>query len=170
MSEDLILLDERNDLELGFFKRRKAKKAIKHFSACLDLIPDHWPTHWFIAKVYQVLKDHTKALEHFEKAVDLELFNQNLPREASITAMNAGKVKLAVEYSLEALHREPNDSGLYCNHAVNLMVLGKDDEAMAHIKKAIQMDPDNEINNPAFSLIQSVANGERERLKYHELG
>lgn len=169
LSEGLTLIKGQSDSNLGFWKKRQARKAIKHYAECLKLLPNHWQTNWLIAKVYQVLSENEKALEHFEIAVKIENTNPNLPREASISAMDSGNLNLAVEYSKEAINRDKNDAGLYCNHAVNLMVLGIDDEAIIFIKKAIEMEPDDKINHNAYTLIKAVASGERRRPKYNEL-
>ncbi|WP_299261854.1 hypothetical protein [uncultured Aquimarina sp.] len=170
LSEGLTIIKGTAGSKLDFWKKRKAKKAIKHYTECLNLIPNHWQTNWLIAKVYQVMSENKKALNHFEIAVEIEKENPDLPREASISAMDSGKVDLAVKYSQEALNRQPNDSGLYCNHAVNLMVLGNDNEAIKWIKKAIEMEPNDKINQNVFSLINDVANGKRKRPKYNQLG
>lgn len=169
-SQGITIIKGTVNSKLGFWNKRKAKKAIKHYKECLKLIPNHWQTNWLIAKVYQAMSENEKALSHFEIAVKEEENNPDLPREASISAMDSGKVKLAVKYSLEAINREPNDAGLYCNHAVNLMVQGNDSEAINWIKKAIEMEPNDEINKHAFSLINDVANGQRKRPKYNQLG
>jgi len=170
LSEGIIIIKGRAESKLNFWNKRKAKKAIKHYKECLNLIPNHWQTNWLIAKVYQALSESKKVLNRFEIAVQIEKNNPDLPREASISAMDSGYVDLAVKYSQEALNRAPNDSGLYCNHAVNLMVLGNDNEAINYIKKAIEMEPNDEINKYAFSLINDVANGQKKRPKYNELG
>ena len=115
------------------------------------------------------MAENEKALEYFETAVKIEKNNPDLPREASISAMDSGNVMLAVEYSQEAINREPNDSGLYCNHAINLMVSGIDDLALTNIQKAIEIRPDDEITINAFTLINAVATGIRERPKYNDL-
>jgi len=169
LSNGLTLLKGQSNPKLGFWNKRKAKKAIKHYSECLALIPNHWQTNWLIAKVYQAISDSEKALEHFERAVNTEKMNPDLPREASISAMDSGNVKLAVEYSQEAINREPNDAGLYCNHAVNLMVLGNDNEAKTYIEKAIRMEPNDDINKNVDHLINAVATCKRKRPKYNEL-
>jgi len=93
-----------------------------------------------------------------------------LPREASISAMDLGNIPLALQYSLEALHRNPKDAGLYCNHAVNLMVSGNDEEAKKYIGKAIEMEPNATINQNVFLLLQDVVSGKRKRPLYNELG
>ncbi|KIX19812.1 hypothetical protein SY27_17330 [Flavobacterium sp. 316] len=167
--DGLIITKGERRPKLGFWNKRKAKKAIKYYSKCLSMIPNHWQTNWLIAKVYQAMSENKKALNHFETAVKIEKTNPDLPREASISAMDSGNVKLAVEYSQEAINRESNDAGLYCNHALNLMVLGNDDKAKIYIDRAIKMAPDDEINKNVYALINAVASGERKRPKYNEL-
>ena len=168
-ADSLIIIKGQGNSKLGFWNKRKAIKAIKYYSECLSMIPNHWQTNWLIAKVYQAMSDNEKALKHFEKAIEIEKTNPDLPREASISAMDSGNVELAVEYSQEAISREPNDAGLYCNHAVNLMVLGNDNAAKANIEKAMEMEPNDEINKNVFSLINAVAIGKRKRPKFNEL-
>lgn len=170
LAKDVMLLKEKVSTKLGFWDKRKANKAIRYYETCLSLVPDHWQTNWLIAKVYQVLLDHQKALSHFEKAIAFEKTNPDLPREASISAMDLGNIPLALQYSLEALHRNPKDAGLYCNHAVNLMVSGNDEEAKIYIEKAIEMEPNDAINQNVFILLQDVASGKRKRPLYNELG
>jgi tetratricopeptide (TPR) repeat protein len=169
LSEGLIVIKGQTNSKLGFWSKRKAKRAIKHYAVCLVLLPNHWQTNWLVAKVYQALSENEKALEYFGKAVKIEKKNPDLPREASISAMDSGNVMLAVEYSQEAINREPNDSGLYCNHAINLMVFGNDDLALTHIQKAIEMRPDDEINKNTFALINAVVTCKMKRPKYNEL-
>ncbi|WP_299261817.1 hypothetical protein [uncultured Aquimarina sp.] len=169
LADGLTIIKGQGNSKLGFWSKRKAKKAIKHYSECLSMIPNHWQTNWLIAKVYQAMSDNEKALKHFEKAVKIEKTNPDLPREASITAMDSGNVELAVKYSQEAISREPNDVGLYCNHAVNLMILGNDNAAKTNIEKATEMEPNDEINKNVYSLINAVATGKRKRPKYNEL-
>lgn len=169
LSKGVILIKGMGKPSLGFWNKRKAKKAIKHYKKCLTLLPDHWQTNWLIAKVYQAMSENLKALEYFENAVEKEKISPDLPREASITAMDSGNIELAVKYSKEAIKRNSNDSGLYCNHAINLMVMGDDKEALQFINKAMELDPTDEINKNVFSLINDVASGKRQRLKYNEL-
>lgn len=169
LANGLLLIKDQGNSKLGFWNKRKAKKAIKHYSECLTMIPNHWQTNWLIAKVYQAISENKKALEHFEIATRIEKTNPDLPREASISAMDLGNLKLGVKYSLEAISRQPNDAGLYCNHALNLMVLGNDTEAKSFIENAIKMEPNDEINKNVYKLINAVASGKRKRPKYNKL-
>jgi hypothetical protein len=169
LSKGLTIIKGTKTSQGGFWKKQIAKKAIKHYKKCLNLIPNHWQTNWLIAKVYQAIKENEKALIHFETAVEIQKTNPDLPREASISAMDSGNVELAVKYSQEAIIRNPEDSGLFCNHAVNLIVLGDDNKAIQYIEKAMELDPNDEINKYAFLLISDVVSGKRKRPKYTEL-
>jgi len=169
LSEGLILLKGKTNPKLGFFRKRKAKKAIKHFLECLKLIPNHWQTNWTMGKIYQALSEHEQALYHFERAIEVEKEDSALPREASISAMKAGKIELALKYSLEALNLDPNDAGLHCNHAVNLMVSGNDEDALKWINRSIKMESGDKINKDVFDYLNNIKNGSIRRPKYYEL-
>ncbi|MDO1449169.1 hypothetical protein Q0590_36375 [Rhodocytophaga aerolata] len=108
-------------------------------------------------------------MQLFEDALAIEKLNPDVAREASIAAIDAGHVELAVNYSLEAIKRLPTDSGLMCNHAINLMVAGKDKEALEWIEKALAIDPMDKINQNAHQLIKLVSEGKRKRPKFDEL-
>lgn len=170
LAEGLMIIQGKANAKMGYWQRRRAKKAIKCYQACLELIPHHWQSHWLMAKVYQATGDRELALQHFETAVKIEPSNPDLPREASIAAMDLGKVSQAVEYSEEALNRAPVNPGLLCNHAVNLMVMGRDEEALQNIERAMELDPGDEININVHALIKAVASGERRRPRFDELG
>ena len=76
LSEGITIIKGTADAKLGFWNKRKAKKAINHYNECLNLIPNHWQTNWLIAKVYQAVSENEKALNHFEIAVEIEKANQ----------------------------------------------------------------------------------------------
>lgn len=169
LSKGLTILKGNPETKIGFWNRRKIRKAIRLYYKCLAIRNNHWQTHWLIGKLYQVLKENEKAFDHFKVAVEIEDDNPEVAREASIAAMDIGKVELAVSYSLEALNRNPEDYSLYCNHALNLMIIGKDKDSLTFIDKAISMGPNDPINKYAFRLISEVINGQRIQLKYNEL-
>ena len=155
--------------KLSFWKRRKARKAIRMYRECLKIDPDHWQSFWLMGKAYQALGESSRALENFTKAVELEDENPDVPREASISAMNCGEVDASVKYSAEALRRKPGDAGLMSNHALNLLVKGDDDEAKKWIIKAIEADPEDPVNQHVQLLIQEVREGVRPRPTWKNL-
>ncbi len=169
LSEELIIFKNKPQSKVEFWKRRKAKKAIIHYMKFLELIPNHWQTKWLLAKVYQTIAEPSKALQLFKEAMQIEKLNSDIAREASISAMDAGEVELAIKYSLDAIHRQPDNAGLICNHAINLMISGHDNEALEWIERAIEIEPDDPINQNAYLLIKDVKNGIRKRPRFDEL-
>lgn len=153
----------------GFWKRRKARKAIRLYRECLKIDPNHWQTLWLMGKGYQALGENSWAFSCFSKAVELEDENPDVPREASISAMNCGEVDASVKYSAEALRRKPGDAGLMSNHALNLLVKGDDNEAEKWIGKAIETDPKDPVNQHIQLLIQEVREGVRSRPSWKNL-
>ncbi|MEZ4851188.1 MAG: tetratricopeptide repeat protein [Bacteroidia bacterium] len=169
LSKELVILNGNEQLKLNFLKRRKINKAIKHYNKCVQLVPDHWPSMWLMAKLYQSLGESEKALLLFEDALELEKENPDIAREASISAMNAGKVEEAIKYSEEAINRAPENAGLMANHALNLLIAEKDHDALNWIKKAIEISPYDPINLNVNDLINKVINREVKRPKFFEL-
>jgi len=169
LSENILILKGTRKDKISSANSRKAQKAIDNYMKCLEILPNHWQTKWLLAKLFQAINQPVKALNYFEEALDIEDSNCDIAREASISAMDAGYTILAVKYSLEAIKRQPNDAGLMCNHALNLIVNGNDKEAKSWILKAIEIDSNDPINQKVYSIINQVINGKIARPKFNEL-
>lgn len=151
-------------------KRARANKAIKHFKACLEIAPDHWPTMWLLGKLYQAMDEPKVALQLFLRVMKLEENNPEAAREASISAMTLGLIDVALDCSAEAMRRNPEDAGLACNHAVHLMVAERDAEAAEVIAKAHDMAPQDELIQRVKQLVADVASGKEQRPRHDALG
>lgn len=100
----------------------------------------------------------------------LEPTNPDVVREASIAAMDAGQPVIAARFSAAALALEPDNAGLLCNHAINLLVI-EDDTMAAHlIAKAMALAPEDQINQQAHRLIQNVLAGKARRPTWKDIG
>ena len=170
LMQAVVLLEGKKHLKPSIWRRWKGRRAINHFKKCLELVPAHWPTHWGMGKAYQGLSEHAAAFASFAEAFRLQPQNSEVVREASIAAMDAGKPDLAVQYSAAALALCPDDAGLMCNHAINLLVTGNDLDATNLITKALNLAPDDQINQHAFQLIQEVASGLKKRPTWQTIG
>lgn len=169
LAEPFFIIKGQPNKTINFFTKRKVNKALKHFEKCLELIPNHWQTKWMLGKLYQVMGEHSMALSLFTEATNVENPNIDVIREASIAAMDAGNVELAVQFSAQALEIEPNDSELICNHAINLMIFKEDEKAIEFIKKAISIDSKDDITQNAYNLILSVSEGKIARPRYDQI-
>ncbi|MBF9142071.1 tetratricopeptide repeat protein [Hymenobacter properus] len=163
LMQEVVILEGKASSKPSFWQRWQGRRAVSQFKKCLRLVPSHWPTHWGLGKVHQGLGEHALVLASFEEAFRLQPQNPDVVREASIAAMNAGQPVLAVQYSAAALALSPNDAGLMCNHAINLLVTGNDSDAAMLIATAVNLAPEDRINKHAFQLIKEVTSGLKKR-------
>ncbi|GAA4030173.1 hypothetical protein GCM10022409_13030 [Hymenobacter glaciei] len=167
--QSVIILHGASVRKPGFWAKRKGRQAITEFQKCLKLVPHHWPTLWLLGKAYQGLGEHSTALRCFVQAYDQQPNSADVVREASIAAMDSGQPVVAAEYSAIALALAPHDAGLLCNHAVNLLVAGKDHAALEFIQQAVNLAPEDPINQHAYKLIQEVTSGTSKRPTWQEI-
>jgi tetratricopeptide (TPR) repeat protein len=117
----------------------------------------------FLGKAYQKLGDHQAALSFFEKAMSIEHSNHSIPQEASIEAIQLDNIGKALEYSEEAIRRNPDNFVLMGNHATNLLIANRDTEAIKMIAAAINLNPDDQINRNIQKFIAEVTTGQKKR-------
>lgn len=161
--EGLIILGGEKEDSLDDNNIKRLEDSINGFKKALELYPNHWPSMFLMAKSYQVLDRHQEALNMLEQACSIELDNPDVAREASIEAMYINDIDKTVLYSEEALRRASDDHTLMANHAANLILIQKDDEALALINQALLIEPNDPINQNIKSMIESVITGKIKR-------
>ncbi|AOC93667.1 enhanced serine sensitivity protein SseB [Flavobacterium anhuiense] len=166
--EGLVILDGYRRKELNKFEKLKLEESIQDFQKCLDIVPEHWQSMVLMSKAFQRLERHHEALEQLELAFKLELENHIIPMEASLEAMHLKDIDKAIFYSEESLKRKPNDYTLLGNHAMNLLVARKDNEAKETIDKAIKIQPNDSINKNIESIIKDVIAEKRQRPTFED--
>lgn len=166
--EGLVILDGYRRKELNKFEKLKLEESIQDFQKCLDIFPEHWQSMVLMSKAFQRLERHHEALEQLELAFKLELENHIIPMEASLEAMHLKDIDKAIFYSEESLKRKPNDYALLGNHAMNLLVARKDNEAKETIDKAIKIQPNDSINKNIESIIKDVIAEKRQRPTFED--
>lgn len=166
--EGLILLDGYQRKQLNSSEKVRLEESINDFQKCLEIFPDHWHSMVLMAKAFQRLERHTEALEQLELAFTTDKENHTIPMEASLEAMHLKDFDKALYYSEESLKRKPNDFVLMGNHAMNLLIAQKDDEAKEMIEKAIKMKPYDAVNNNIESIIKEVLSGNRKRPTFED--
>ena len=137
--EGLILLNGYHRKKLTKSEKLRLEESVVEFQKCLEIVPEHWQSMMLISKSLQRLERHPEALEHLENACKIELKNHSIAMEASLEAMHLKDLDKALYYSEESLKRKPNDFALMGNHAMNLLVANKDQEAKVTIDNAIKI-------------------------------
>ena len=166
--EGLVLLDGYKRKELKESEKLMLEESIKDFKKCLEIIPKHWQSMVLMSKSLQRLERHQEALEQLELAFKLELENHIIAMEASLEAMHLKDIEKAIFYSEESLKRKPNDFALLGNHAMNLLVAKKDQEAKETIDEAIKLQPTDSINKNIETLVKDVIAGKRKRPTFED--
>lgn len=167
--EGLILLDGYRKKQLTSSEKIRLEESIRDFQKCLEIVPNHWQSMVLMAKAFQRLERHTEALEQLELAFNTEKENHTIPMEASLEAMHLNDLDKAIYYSEESLKRKPNDFVLMGNHAMNLLVAQKDDEAKEIIEKAIAINPRDSVNRNIESIVKGVLSGTQKRPSFEDV-
>ena len=160
---DYILMMERDQVRIGFFGKRRLKKAIALFHDALRIAPDNYSSKWALGKIHQVLGDHRCSLKWFEEAWALENGNADVCREAGLAAMDCGEFSKALGFSDKAIALRPDDAGLHCNKAIALMFLNRDADAIKAVAYSLQLNPEDQITLNVRAIVHSVAEGSRPR-------
>lgn len=166
--EGLILLDGYQRKPLNSSEKVRLEDSIKDFQKCLEIIPSHWQSMVLMAKAFQRLERHSESLEQLELAFNTDKENHTIPMEASLEAMHLKDIDKALYYSEESLKRKPYDFVLMGNHAMNLLIAHKDDEAKEMIEKAIKLNPNDSVNRNIESMVKDVVSGKRKRPTFED--
>ena len=161
--KSLVYLDGIRAKPVGFWGKIKLRSSIKDLQRCLEMVPAHWQAMVFLGKAYQRMGSYAEALAMFERAMEIESVNSAIPREASLTAALIRNIDKAIQYSAIANERKPNDYTLLSNHALNLLLGKRDEEARSVIGQALGLAPEDKVNQRISLMINEVISGKRKR-------
>lgn len=97
---------------------------------------------YMLASQLMKIKEYDKAEKWYKKVLEYGQFSFAYNNLGYICQEKAELIQ-AVEYGRKALELEPNDPKLLCTFGVELLAIGKVDEAFGMLKKAAVLDPDN---------------------------
>jgi len=83
------------------------------------------------------------ALEHFQRAVQLQPDDEAAHKNLGSALLQKGQVDEAMVHFQKALEMQPKDSGAENNLGFALFRKGRTDEAIAHYRKALTIQPDD---------------------------
>lgn len=161
----LIMKGDMGPMARSSSEIKTLRQCILDFEACLRFKNDHWQSMVFMAKSYQALGEHETALDWLVTAANMEKNNHVIYKEASLQSVLLGNIEKAIEYSSEGLRIQPDDPVLLGNHAMNLLIGKRDEQALSTIKRAIEIAPEDQFNQRCLKIISEVLAGKRERPK-----
>ncbi|WP_224363054.1 tetratricopeptide repeat protein [Hyalangium versicolor] len=138
---------------------RRLESARPLLQQALDLVPENWAAAWVLGVVERRLGNYPQGLQWLSRAFELNPYNPDVGREASICAGLAGRMEDAVRFSEAASAVNPDDAGLLANLALNLLVAGRVAEALPRGREAVARAPGDSISRAVLSLIEEVSSG-----------
>ncbi|WP_158625083.1 tetratricopeptide repeat protein [Corallococcus terminator] len=138
---------------------RRFEAARLLLQQALDLIPENWAAAWTLGMVERRLGNDVRASECFTRAFELNPYNPDVCREASISAGLVGRMEDAVRFSEAALVVGPDDAGLVANLALNLLLAGRAAEALPRAREAVARAPKDPVSRAVLALTEQVASG-----------
>lgn len=120
---------------------RDAEKVILKI---LESHPDDFDALFSLAETYQVLGDHKKHLEYFEKAMKADISREQYKNLGSITAVliSHGKAKEAGELLEREIKKHPDSFELYATYGDYYNKLEQYGLAEKMLKKSLELNPD----------------------------
>jgi tetratricopeptide (TPR) repeat protein len=146
---------------VGFFLKRKLRKAVVLLTEVIQINPDNWPAMWLAGRACRRLGDNAIALKFFARGCEVPGSDADLPRDAGITAMDLGQPGEAVEFLNEAIALRPDDAALVTNLALAHLFNQNPQEAKRVADYALHVAPRDAVNQQIVELVDAVLAGQR---------
>jgi len=122
--------------------RGKTEQALEFYNRVLALVPDDADTHGALAMMEVNKGNLERAIELYKEGLDKKPDDGGLHGGLGSLYLQLGLVDEAIK-ELEAAVKLKADSAIYGNLAMAMLDKGDGDMAMAHLNKAIKLDPAN---------------------------
>jgi tetratricopeptide (TPR) repeat protein len=115
-------------------------KALEFFRELRDEIPQFWPAHYFLGRLYSTAEDWENASEAFRVAAGLRRDQPEIWSKLAVTQHERGEVQDAIESMRQALELNPEDPSYYADLSLLYFVAGEEEESIRHLGLAIAID------------------------------
>jgi tetratricopeptide (TPR) repeat protein len=161
LSKGLVILDDVPQKSLGFFQKRRLRKAIEIYQQVLEINPANWPSMLFIGKAFQSLGELEQALSWFVRAHESVPDNPSVAKEVGSAAGRLGKHDVAVRV-MEAIAKQNQDNaGLQTNFGLSCLMAGKTADACRAFERTVELEPQRDVNRKLLALANEVKSGKR---------
>jgi protein O-mannosyl-transferase len=128
--------------------------------ATAQVAPSGQQIHNNLGDVYARQKDYAKAIEEFQKAIEINPNYADAYHNLGNTYQTVGENEKAVEYFQKALELNPNLWQSYQNLAAIAFDAGDFPKALEYIKKAAEINPADENLKQNVRVIEAKAQGQ----------
>jgi tetratricopeptide (TPR) repeat protein len=161
LSKGLIQLDGQNRNQLGFFDKRKLRKARSRFELSTIESPENAAPYLMLAKIAHSLGEYDESLHRLLKAWDLEPANLILVIELSGAYGVLGRHKEAISVLEEGMKYYPNEPRILFNLGISYLLENMPKLAVEIFEKTVQIEPDFPQNHSLLKYSQDISTGKK---------
>lgn len=161
LSEGLIQLDGQPPKKLGFFDKRKLKKAKSLLELAAPESPGNAAPYLMLAKVSHSLGEGRESLNYLLRAWELQPANLILVIELSGAYGVLGKHKEAISVLEEGIKYHPNEPRILFNLGISYLLENVPKLALDTFKEAVRIEPDFAQNYSLLKYSQEILSGEK---------
>ena len=161
LSKDLIQLDGIEPKKIGFFEKRKLKKAKKYFELSSNESPGNAAPFLMLSKVSFSLGNQSESLSYLLKAWDLEPANLILVIELSGVYGVLGKHKEAISVLEEGIKYYPKEPRVLFNLGLAYLLENRAKEAVDIFRTTVDIEPEFKQNHSLLKYSMDVLSGKR---------
>jgi len=161
LSVGLILLDDVPQKKLGFFRKRRLRKAIELYQHVIEINPASWQSMFFIGKAFQSLEELQQSLDWFMRAHKCVPKNPSVAKEVGYAASRIGKHDVAIQAMEVAAKQNPNNAALHCNLGLSCLMAGKATDACSAFERTVELEPERDVNKQLLAFAREVESGNR---------
>jgi tetratricopeptide (TPR) repeat protein len=159
LMEGIIRLDGRPSQHLGFFAKRRLRKAGVIFEKALQVDSANAAVMLFLSKIEERLQRFEKSLEWIKRANTAEPDHFVLIIELGAAFGRLGRHVEAISVLAPAAHANPDEVRIHCNLALSFLMAGEAENAVRVFEHVIRLEPDVAVNRKLLALAQDVASG-----------
>lgn len=159
LAGDLIRLDGRPSPKIGFFQKRKLRKAARLYELATQEAPDNGAPYLMLAKVQERLGKYEGYLANLQKAWLLEPGNMILIIELSGAYGLLNKHHEAISVLLEGRKYYPDEPRILFNLGITFLLTNQAKGAVDIFDKLIVIEPDYDMNHKILDYSKRVAAG-----------
>jgi serine/threonine protein kinase/Tfp pilus assembly protein PilF len=135
-------------LSLAYFYKKSNEEAFTAGKKAIELDPNNFVGYWILGRIYHSTDRNLEAIELFKKVIelnpdffsaytDLRLTYEWLGEKDRINEVLQSSIKVYPRYLLQ----HPDDARAHLFYSLDLLLIGKNDEAKNEAAKAIELNP-----------------------------
>ncbi len=161
LKDDLInnisIFEDRSKYEMGYHQVLvgRYQEGLETLLSISEQGQDDWRVQFFVGLAYRSIGQTSSALQHYNKARDINPTNADVYNELGVTYMLIADYKRAKDIFSDGLHKFPKNVDLLCNMGIAQINTSEFELAEKFLLYAKQLQPDNAAVNAALAELPS---------------